>query len=254
MINLLRSELKKMWFPKSSKLYLLFIVLFSVLVGLLFTFTTELTQKRTLSELRPMSVIEVNILGVDVAAILLIIFIALQIGREFQGKTIQLYLIATPNRTRYLAAKLLVFFLVSFILGMIVACITFVNGQLILLSAHGEMLLSPEVLRFAAGCIIMPVFYALIAVCASFFTRNTAFGIVIPVIILFLPAVARILPLTAQKVVIPILPSSAIHTLMGKVPTESLEYTGVLISSIILIIWCLLSIDLTTWHFRLKDL
>ncbi|MGF7141674.1 hypothetical protein HNQ56_000084 [Anaerotaenia torta] len=58
-----------------------------------------------------MSVIEINMLGVDVAAILLILFSAVQVGREFQGKMIQTYLMAVPDRTRYFGAKLMMFFL-----------------------------------------------------------------------------------------------------------------------------------------------
>ncbi len=254
MIHSIRAEWKKIWFPKSSRLYLPFVMIFSVLMGLVFAFTTKVTQQRTLSELKPMSVIEVNMLGVDVAAILLILFAAVQIGREFQGKTIQTYLIATPDRTRYFRAKLLMFFLLSFVVGVLVALITLGNGQLILSSVQGQTLPASEVWRFAAGCVAMPLFYVLLTVCAAFFFRSTAAGIVIPLGVMFLPALAELFPQPIQEVFIPILPASAIHTLSGMAQAGSIEYTGILTAFIILITWSVLTAVLAIWRFRRKDI
>ena len=139
-------------------------------------------------------------------------------------------------------------------MGILVSIITLINSQLIILSVHGEMLWTLEVLRFSVGCIIMPVFYTLITVSASFMTRSTIFGIVIPLIILFLPVITVLLPFTLQNLVIPILPSSAIHSIIGKVSIGNIEYTGLFFSLIILMIWCLLFINLTAWRFNRKDL
>ena len=254
MVKLFKSEWQKIWFSKSSKLYLLFSIFFSVLIGLVFAFTTELTQDKALAELNQISIIEVNMLGVDVLAILLIIFTAVQIGREFQGNTIQLYLTVTPKRFKYLTGKLLTFFLISSLMGFLVSIITLVNGQLILLAVHGETLLTHEVFKFVVGCTLMPIFYTLITVCASFMMRSTAFGIVIPGIVLFLPVITELLPFAMQKVVTPILPASVIHSISGRVYIGDLEYTSLFFSLIILIAWCILSIALTSWKFNQRDL
>lgn len=254
MNHLIHAEWKKIWFPKASRLYLPFAMIFSVLTGLVFAFTTEITQQRALSELKPMSVIEVNMLGVDVATILLVFFAAVRIGREFQGKTIQTYLITTPDRTRYFGAKLATFFLLSFAVGVIVALITLGNGQLILSSIHGRALPASEVWRFAAGCVAMPLFYVLLTVCAAFFSRSTAAGIVIPLAVMFLPAVAELLPQTIQEAFIPVLPASAIHTLSGTARAGSIEYTGILTAFIILIAWGILTAVPAIWRFRRKDI
>lgn len=254
MINSIHAEWKKIWFPKSSRLYLLFAIIFSILMGLVFAFTTEITQQRALSELNPMSVIEVNMLGVDVVTILFILFSAVQIGKEFQGKTIQTYLITTPNRTHYFSAKLLTFFLLSFVVGVIVAIITLVNGHLILLSIHDRGLPISGVWRFASGCIAMPLFYVPLTVCATFFSRNISSGIVIPFAVMFLPAVTELLPQSIQEIFIPILPSSAIHTFSGIAQEGSIEYTGILTAFIIIITWSTLTIVMSIWRFRNKDI
>ena len=254
MIRSIHTEWEKIWFPKSSRLYLPFAVILSVLMGLVLAFTTEITQHKALSELKPMSVIEVNMLGVDVAALLLILFSAVQIGKEFQGKMIQTYLITTPDRTRYFGAKLLMFVLLSFAVGIVVALITLGNGQLILAAIHGQALPTSEVWQFAAGCMAMPLFYVFLTVCATFFSKNTAAGIVIPLLVMFLPAIAELFPQAVQETFIQILPASAIHTLSGTAQAGSIEYTGILTAFIILIAWSVLAFVMAMWQFLNKKI
>lgn len=62
----LYAEMKKIRFSRFSRLYLIMTIALSVLVGLLFSLTTNVTQSRALEELKPMEVITVNMLGVDV--------------------------------------------------------------------------------------------------------------------------------------------------------------------------------------------
>ncbi len=254
MTHSIRAEWEKIWFPKSSRLYLPIAMIFSILMGLVLAFTTEITQHKSLSGLKPMSVIEVNMLGLDVATILLILFVAVQIAREFQKKTIQIYLAMAPDRTRYFAAKLLTFFSLSLVVGIIVALITLGNGQLILSAIQGQTLPASEVWQFTAVCVAMPLFYTLLTVCAAFFSRSTAAGIVIPFVVMFLPAIAELFPQSIQEVIIPILPASAIHTLSGMAQRGSIEYTGILTAFIILIIWSLLTSILAVQSFRHKDI
>ena len=254
MMKSISAEWKKMWFPKSSRLYLILATISSILTGLLFALTTQVTQDRSLFELEPMSIIEVNMLGVDVVTILLLLFVAIQIGREFQGKTIQSYLAATPARSRYFIAKALMFCLVSLVVGIIVALVTHFNGQLLVSAVHKQMPALSEVWQFAAGSIVMPPFYVLLTVCATFYARNTATGIVMPLIVLFLPAIAELFPKMLQNMVIPVLPASAIHTLSGMAQKGSIEYTGILTAFVTLGFWVLLSAASAIWRFCKKDI
>lgn len=254
MFHTVYAEWKKIWFPKLSRAYLLFTVVFSVAMGLLFVFTTNVTQNRRLAELDPMEVISVNMLAIDVSTILLIFFTAVLIGREFHNKTIQIYLAATPNRTQYFAVKALFFLGVSLATGVLAALIALGNGWLILEALHHQILSVPEVMQFAAGCIFMPLFYALMTVCAAFFSRSSAVGITIPFIIIFLPAITKLFPQSVQNIFIPILPASAIHSLSGAAEKGTLEDMGSLTALVILGIWSLLACLLALWRFRQKDI
>lgn len=254
MMKYIGAEWKKMWFPKSSRLYLILAAISSILMGLVLALTTQVTRDRSLFELEPMDIIEVNVLGVDIATIFLLIFVAIQIGREFQGKTIQSYLAVTPSRSRYFIAKALIFCFVSLVVGIIVALITLFNGQILILAVHKQIPVVSEILRFTAGTVVMPLFYVLITVCAAFFTRNTAAGITIPLTVMFLPFIADLSPKMLQNIVIPVLPASALHTLSGLVQKGNIEYTGILSAFVILVFWVLLSAVLAIWKFRRKDI
>ncbi len=201
-----------------------------------------------------MEVISVNMLAIDVSTILLIFFTAVLIGREFHNKTIQIYLAATPNRTQYFAVKALFFLGVSLATGVLAALIALGNGWLILEALHHQILSVPEVMQFAAGCIFMPLFYALMTVCAAFFSRSSAVGITIPFIIIFLPAITKLFPQSVQNIFIPILPASAIHSLSGAAEKGTLEDMGSLTALVILGIWSLLACLLALWRFRQKDI
>lgn len=79
----------------------------------------------------------------------------------------------------------------------------------------------------------MPIFYVLLAVGATFVSRGTAAGIVTPRAVMFLPAILELFPKTVQEVCVPVLPTSAIHTLSGMAQAGSMEYTGVLVAFVI---------------------
>ncbi|MGB4610091.1 MAG: ABC transporter permease [Saccharofermentanales bacterium] len=253
-MKMISAEWKKIWFVKSSRLYLIFMTLASILIGIVFSLTIRVTQGKPLSEFRPMQIISVNMLGVDIASIFLLLFIAVQIGREFQDKTIQSYLSAAPARVRYFFAKAAVFFLIALVIGVVVALATQMTGRFFVSVVNKQIPSSAELWRFTAGCIVMPIFYSLLTVCASFSASNTVAGIVTPVFVLFLPEFAKLFPEMLQSMTIPALPASAIHTLSGAVEKGSLEYTGVLTAFLILGSWLLLSAATAIWKFRKKDI
>ncbi|MDD4730189.1 MAG: ABC transporter permease [Dysgonamonadaceae bacterium] len=248
------AEMKKIWFSRFSRIYLLMTIALGVLIGLLFALTTNVTQSRNLTELKPMEVITANMLGVDVATILLIFFIAILIGREFQSKTIETYLMVTPNRTKYFISKALHFFILSLGIGFIVALLTLGNGQLILRLIHKETLPMSDGLQFAMGCIFMPMFYVLLTVCGAFFLRSTAAGIATPLTVMFLPAVTKLLPQSLQDVIVPFLPATAIHSISGVAQKGGPEDIGIIMALIVLFIWSLIACALAIWGLRRKDI
>ena len=195
-------------------------------MGLVFASTTQVTRGEALSQLDPMSIISANVLGVDVVAVLLLLFAAVQVGREFRERTAQSYLAASPRRSTYFIAKSLAFGLVSLAVGAAVALAALLDG-LLLVSAVGKQAPAlAEVCRLAAGSALMPLFYVLLAVSATFCSRSTAAGAAIPFAVLFLPAFAELLPGALRGALVPLLPASAIHTLSGEARIGSAEHTG----------------------------
>ncbi len=253
-MKMIRSEYLKIYFIKSSRIYLIFATLAGILTGLLFSLTTSLTQGRTLSELKPMEIISINLLGVDAVSIFLLIFAAIQIGREFQEGSIESYLSAAPKRRQYFFAKASIFFLIALIIGIIVALVTLMNGKLLVSALHKPMPESDTIRQLVAGCIVMPVFYSLLAVCASFIAKNTAAGIVLPASVLFLPIFSKLLPKILQSLVVPVLPSSAIHTLSGIATKNSMEYSGMIGAVFILGIWIFVFATIAAYQFSRNDI
>ena len=253
-MKMISAEWKKIWFIKSYRIYLILATIASILIGVAFSLTTRITQGRPLSEFEPMQIISINMLGVDIVTIFLLLFIAVQIGREFQEKTIQSYLSASPARTRYFFAKATIYFLIALVIGTVVALATQMTGRFFVSSVHKPMPSPAELWRFTAGCIVMPVFYALLTVCATFSARNTAGGIVAPMFVLFLPALAKLFPKMLETTTIPALPASAIHVLMGTAEAGSLEFIGILPAFLVLGSWLLMSSGTAIWKFQKKDI
>ena len=158
-----------------------------------------------------------------------------------------------PSRRRYFIARALTFGLLSVAVGTMVALVTLCNGQLILLAIHGWAFPVREVWRLAVGCAAMPLFYVLLAVSATFCTRSTAAGAAIPFAVLFLPAIAELLPGALRGALVPLLPASAIHTLSGQAQIGSAEHTGALVALAVLAAWALLPAVFAAWRFQRTD-
>ena len=249
MTRSINAEWKKIWFPAHSRLYLLLALVAAVAMGLVFASTTQVTRGEALSQLDPMSIISANILGVDVVAVLLLLFAAVQVGREFRERTAQSYLAVSPRRSTYFIAKSLAFGLVSLAVGAAVALAALLDG-LLLVSAVGKQAPAlAEACRLAAGSALMPLFYVLLAVC----TRSTAAGAAIPFTVLFLPAIAELLPGALRGALVPLLPASAIHTLSGQARIGSAEHTGALVALAVLAAWVLLPAVFAAWRFQRTD-
>ena len=99
----------------------------------------------------------------------------------------------------------------------------------------------------------MPLFYVLLAVSATFCTRSTAAGAAIPFAVLFLPAIAELLPGALRGALVPLLPASAIHTLSGQAQIGSAEHTGALVALAVLAAWALLPAVFAAWRFQRTD-
>src|SRR5690554_6014890 len=164
MINLINAEFKKIFFLKSSRIYLLILIVLSLILGLIFSLTTNVTQGRAITELSPMDVLSANMLGVDLANIMLIVFTAISIAKEFSTKLINISLVITPDRKKFFFARLITYFLLSLVISIILVILSYLASQLIL-TANNMTVLSlkhNKVRQFISGDVIMPAFYTII--------------------------------------------------------------------------------------------
>src|SRR5690606_28836772 len=132
MRNLIKSEFKKIFFLKSSRVYLLTLIVLSLILGLIFSLTTSVTQGKAITELSSMDVLSANMLGVDLANIMLIIFTAISISKEFSTKFINISLVITPNRKKFFLCKIITFFLLSTAISIVVVILAYLASQVIL--------------------------------------------------------------------------------------------------------------------------
>ncbi|WP_080874651.1 ABC transporter permease [Oceanobacillus timonensis] len=123
MRNIMQAEYKKIFFLRFSKMYLLFTIGISLALGFIFAVTTNVTQGTAITDLSVMEVVSANMLGVDLASILLIVFTALTISREFTAETIYTTLATVPNRKKLFLGKYIIFFLLSIAMSILMAAL-----------------------------------------------------------------------------------------------------------------------------------
>jgi ABC-2 type transport system permease protein len=205
MKRLIGAEYKKIFFLKSSRRYLVGVVLASPAFGLLLSLTTQATTGRSFQALGAYDVLSMNLLGVDLASLMLIAFTALSIYREFTTNLIQVTLCLTPDRKRVFLAKLFTYFGLSCAIGLITASFAYLASQLLLIF-HDLPRLSPlegETLRMLAGVTAMPIFYTLLTAAAVFLFWSSASAITYALIVLASQALAGLFPNGIRAVVLP---------------------------------------------------
>ena len=255
MIALMKAEWQKLWFLRSTRLYFLTLIFTSLSLGLVFSLTTPTTQGKALSELTGLQVITANLLGIDAGAILLIIFSARTVAYEFSTKLIHVSLAVTPQRVRFFTAKILTFGLLSLGIGVLITALTFGCGQIILF-ANGRTLLSlssPGVLQLLAGCALLPIFYCLLTVCLTFLFRSSAGGISCSLGLMLLPALASWFEIFVQRIVLPLLPRAALHSLSGLAEPGTPEALPVWLGLLSLFLWLSIPYLLAAWDFKKRD-
>lgn len=256
MKNLIRAEFKKLFFLKSSKVYILTLIVSSLVLGMIFSTTTNVTQGKAIIELSSMEVLSANMLGVDLANIMLIIFTAISISKEFSTKLIQVSLTITPNRRRFLGGKIITFFIISVIISIATIILTYLISQVILAVNRMPLVTLKDIAvrQFIFGVMIMPIFYTLIAVAATFIFKSSAGAITFSLAIMGIPALVKMFSESTQKVLLPIFPQSAIHNLSGAVEKGSTESLGIITSICILLAWIAVIILVANFKFEKQDI
>lgn len=255
MKNIIQAEFKKIFFLRFSKVYLLFTIGISLLTGFIFAVTTNVTQGKAITDLSVMEVVSANMLGVDLASILLIIFTALAVSREFTAETIYTSLAAVPDRKKIFMGKSITFFIISMVIGTLTAGLLYLISQIILMvnGMNAASLADTDIGQFVFGVILMPVFYCPLTVAATIFFKSSSGGIASSIIILVIPSLINMFPDTIQKIMLPFMPQSAIHSLSGTAAADSFEASGTFTSISVLILWWLVTFMFAVLSFQKRD-
>ena len=254
--NLIRAEYQKVAFLEFSKVFLISLIIASLMLGLIFALTTSVTQGKAISEMSSIDVISSCMLGVDVTAIMLIIFAAILIAKEFSTKLIHVTLAVTPNRKKLFLSKVITYFLLATVISFVVTALTFLAGQLILLVNGRPMgsIADPFLRQFILGTLFMPVFYCVLTVAAVFVFRSSGGAITFSLGIMFVPALVKMFSQGIQKIILPLLPQASLHSLSGTVSKGSYEILGIGASILLLFMWIGITSLIGTFQFVRKDL
>ncbi|MGO9295630.1 MAG: ABC transporter permease [Streptosporangiaceae bacterium] len=138
----------------------------------------------------------VSLAGVAVASLAIAVLGVLCISSEYSSGMIRTSLIAVPKRGRVLAAKALVFAVVTFVVGEVTSFAAFFVGQA-LIAGHAPQaaLGDPGVARAVAGAGLYLAALAVLSVAAGALLRHPAAAIAAMVgVVLVLPGIAEALP------------------------------------------------------------
>ncbi len=139
---------------------------------------------------------EVSLDGVAIASLAIAVLGVLCISSEYSSGMIRTSLIAVPKRGRVLAAKSLVFAVVTFVVGEVTSFTAFFVGQA-LIAGHAPhaALGDPGVARAVAGAGLYLTALAVLGVAVGTLLRHPAAAIAAMVAVLFvLPGIAQALP------------------------------------------------------------
>lgn len=250
MIHLIKTDFKKVYYLSGYRKFLVATFLFSILFGITFLFTIDITQGKILTELSSIEVLDISLLGIDVTAIMLIIFTAHFISKEFTTGAIHTSLAITPLRRKYFMSKILFVAVLSLLVSIALTCFIFAIDQFVLTVYNLDRLPFYEQTLFIKlfGAVIIPVFYSLLSATGVFYMKSAAAGITYALGVMFLPALIKMFPANFSGVTLSVFPEKALH-MFSEVNTSSIS--GSLFNAIlILMLWILISCFLGIWKFK----
>jgi ABC-2 type transport system permease protein len=163
----------------------------------------------------------VSLDGIGIATLAIAVLGVLCISSEYSSGMIRTSLIAIPRRGRVLAAKSLVFAVVTFVVGEVTSFTAFFVGQA-LISGHAPhaALGDPGVARAVVGAGLALTALAVLSVAAGTLLRHPAAAIAAMIAILFvLPGIAQALPGSWRNPVTEFWPTLAVGDLTSVRPS-----------------------------------
>lgn len=251
MMRLVKADFKKVIYIPSYRYLLIASFILSILFGLIFLTTIGVTEGRELTGLSNIEVIDVSFLGVDVAAIMMIVFAALFVSKEISDGAIHINLAVTPKRLKFFGSKLLYLsFLSTLLSGFVIVGLFAVDWLVMSINNMGELELFNELVMYKViGSILMVLFYSLLSAIGVFFTQSLSGGIIFSLGAMFLPGLIRMFPETVGDLLLPIFPETGINHFVDL----STNSSNLFVSLLILILWLVISAGIGYSKFRKID-
>ncbi|MCM1012964.1 hypothetical protein [Brevibacterium sp. XM4083] len=235
-------------------------VVLAALSSAVFILSFPVTQRTALDRAPLTDVLTASVLGVDVAAIVLVVFAAWFVGIEFRTGAITEALLRLPRRSAVITAKALVIAAVTVLTAVVAAVALTVVAVALAAALTGTSwsaaltaAVSPEHLRLLFGSALMPVVFALLAAFAAFAFGSMAAGVLGALGLIVASMLAGWLPAGAAAVVAPVLPLAAVHTISGAAEAGSTEFLGIVPAVIVLAAWVAIGWILAAWRLRRRD-
>src|SRR5690625_3699931 len=206
MKHLIKADFKKVSYLQSYRNFLIAIFLLSIFFGITFLFTIDLTAGKKLTALSSIEVMDITLLGIDVTTIMLIIFTANFISKEFSTDAIHTSLAITPLRQKYFLSKILFIVKLTILVSIALISLMFIIDQFILSINNMDRLslLNQALFIKLIGAVIMPIFYSLLSMAGTFYTQLASGGVTFALGVMFMPALIKIFLEYLSDVVLPI--------------------------------------------------
>jgi hypothetical protein len=216
--DVLRSEWVKLRSVRSTVWALTVTVVLGIALGAVISAVTAHSYaKFTVSEKLSWDPTGVSAAGMAIAQLAIAVLGVLCISSEYSSGMIRTSLIAVPKRGRVLAAKSLVFAVVTFVVGEVTSFAAFFVGQA-LISGHAPhaVLGDPGVARAVVGGGLYLAALAVLSVAAGTLLRRAAAAIAaMMAVVLVLPLIAQALPGSWRNPVTEFWPTQAGSQLAG---------------------------------------
>ena len=250
-LRVTRSEWIKFSSLRSNWISLLILVASIIGLGALISFIVDRNwSSLSASDQLTFDAIGTSLVGVSLAQLIVAVLGVLIVTGEYSNGMIRASLAAVPKRFSFLAGKMTMSAVVSFIVALGATFVAFLVGQQ-LLGSHGVSLDAPHALRAIVGASFFLMSVSVISSAFGFITRSTAGGIAAVVaLLLVLPVIGQLVPYDWATDVLNYLPGSAGDALMVTTGDASMS-VGVAV--VTLIGWMTASIAVATVLLRRRD-
>ena len=225
----------------------------SAVVAALFLVTAETTTGVPVGSMPVLDVVTTALLGVDAAAILVVVLVSSLVATEQSTGLTRVALLAVPRRGRRLAASASAVAVGALLCGLVAGVIAYGVGQSVAVAAQGATFSPTEegVARVVGGSVLMVPFYGTAALVFTTLTRSLPGGVAGALGLLAAPAVLDWFPGNALGGVVRYLPGELIHSISGL--DVGVGAVHPLVALVLLAVWAVALVGVTHLCTRTRD-